>query len=116
MGTINRKCDNCGKEYEADTHNLKRGWGLCCSKSCAAKKREKSKEGYDEKRVARNNARRATWNNKSVKDSNLWGDYTGRRTSEGYKIYGETAIDEFGEAVYTVDLNNDTHAFSDDAF
>lgn len=37
---MKRKCDHCKKEYEADMRNLKRGWGLCCSKSCAAKKRE----------------------------------------------------------------------------
>ena len=43
MGYIKRKCDNCGEEYMADTRNLRRGWGLCCSKSCAASKREKSK-------------------------------------------------------------------------
>ena len=37
-----RKCDTCGKEYIADTRDINRGWGLCCSKSCAAKKRESS--------------------------------------------------------------------------
>ena len=41
---IKRKCDFCNKEYMADTRNLKRGWGLCCSKSCAAKKREKNRK------------------------------------------------------------------------
>jgi hypothetical protein len=61
MKTIKRKCDNCGREYEADTRNLKRGWGLCCCKSCAAEKREKSKPGYDPKQVARNNIRRQCW-------------------------------------------------------
>lgn len=40
---MERKCDNCGAEYNVDSRNLKRGWGLCCSKSCAAKKREKNK-------------------------------------------------------------------------
>lgn len=40
---MKRKCDVCGKEYEADNRNIKRGWGLCCSKSCAAKKREQKK-------------------------------------------------------------------------
>jgi hypothetical protein len=40
---MKRKCDYCDKEYNADNRNLKRGWGLCCSKSCAAKKREKQK-------------------------------------------------------------------------
>jgi len=57
-----RNCDNCGKEYIPDPRNLKRGWGLCCSKSCAAKKREKSKPSYDPRRVAYNNIRRENWN------------------------------------------------------
>ena len=61
MGYIKRKCNNCGKEYEADERNLKRGWGLCCSKSCAAKKREKSKPNYNKERVEANNMRRANW-------------------------------------------------------
>lgn len=43
MITIKRKCDVCGREYDADYRNLQRGWGLCCSKSCAAKKRELKK-------------------------------------------------------------------------
>jgi len=55
-----RKCDNCGKLYDADSRNLKRGWGLCCSKSCAASKREKSKPGYNRETVTRNNIKRVT--------------------------------------------------------
>ena len=55
-------CDNCGIEYEADTRNLNRGWGLCCSKSCAASKREKSKPSYNPERVKANNIRRDNWN------------------------------------------------------
>lgn len=58
-----RKCDNCGKKYDADSRNLKRGWGLCCSKSCAAQKREKSRPDYNPATVAENNVRRANWNN-----------------------------------------------------
>ena len=54
---MKRKCDLCGKNYDADERNLKRGWGLCCSKSCAAKKREKAKPGYNPIRVAMNNER-----------------------------------------------------------
>jgi hypothetical protein len=103
MAYIKRNCDNCGVEYNADERNLKRGWGLCCSKSCAAKKRETSKEGYDAERVARNNIRRATWNENGI-DTNYYGAYKGRRTSEGYKIYGNTAVDEFSEAVYDVGI------------
>lgn len=34
------KCHNkkCGKEFEARTADVKRGWGKFCSKSCKAKK------------------------------------------------------------------------------
>lgn len=53
-----RKCDVCNKQYKADNRNLKRGWGLCCSKSCAAKKRERSKPGYDPETVRYNNLKR----------------------------------------------------------
>lgn len=44
MSTTQRNCDYCQKKYFADNRNLKRGWGLCCSKSCASKKREKEKK------------------------------------------------------------------------
>jgi hypothetical protein len=59
---MNRKCDVCSKNYSADERNIKRGWGLCCSKSCAAKKRETSKPDYCSARVEYNNLRRANWN------------------------------------------------------
>lgn len=55
MKKTKRNCDNCGKTYFADNRNLKRGWGLCCSKSCSASKREKSRPNYDPVRVAENN-------------------------------------------------------------
>ena len=37
-GTVKRTCDNrgCGVVYEARQADLRRGWGRCCSKSCAA--------------------------------------------------------------------------------
>lgn len=53
MGMIKRNCDNCGKEYNADTRNLRRGWGRCCCKSCAAQLREKNKPGYNPERGRR---------------------------------------------------------------
>ena len=56
---VKRKCDNCGIEYKPDKRNLKRGWGLCCSKSCAAKKREMSRPDYNPDRVVYNNLKRA---------------------------------------------------------
>ncbi len=92
MTTTIRNCDYCGKEYHADNRNLKRGWGLTCSKSCAAKKREMSKPNYNPERVKRNNERRANWNkNRS-------------RTSEGYVVKNGTAYDEFGYPVYDIDM------------
>lgn len=83
MGTVRRKCNNCGKEYNADTRNLKRGWGLCCSKRCAAKLRERNKPGYDPARVAMNNIRRERWTDNYAPrypysyagaDDDQWGD------------------------------------------
>ncbi len=46
MAYTKRNCDNCSTEYKADNRNLKRGWGLCCSKKCAAEMREKSRGDY----------------------------------------------------------------------
>lgn len=37
-----RQCDNCGHSYNADMRNVNRGWGKCCSKSCAAKLKNKT--------------------------------------------------------------------------
>lgn len=31
-----RNCQNCNGEFTPDKRNVNRGWGLCCSKSCAA--------------------------------------------------------------------------------
>lgn len=72
MSYIKRNCDNCGNEYDADTRNLKRGWGLCCSKSCAAKKREMARPDYDPEVVERNNIIREGW--PSIHDSYDEGD------------------------------------------
>ena len=58
MSYTKRTCDNCKNEYQADNRNLNRGWGLCCSKRCAAKKREMSRPDYDVKIVAKNNHKR----------------------------------------------------------
>lgn len=44
MAYITKICENCGKPFQADTRNIARGWGKCCSKSCAAKLREKTAE------------------------------------------------------------------------
>ena len=111
---MKRNCNNCGKEYEADIRNINRGWGLCCSKSCAASKREKSKPGYNLIKVINNNARRVSWNTNPIfQDENEFGIFKGRRTSEDYKVYERengdfTAVDEFDEPVYdSNDINED---------
>jgi hypothetical protein len=100
---MKRKCDNCGIEYESDERNVKRGWGLCCSKSCAASKREKSKKGYNPKRVAKNNVRRLFWNGLGIESKPI------RRTSEGYRVVNGVAYDEFDNPVYNVDINEDAY-------
>jgi len=117
---MERKCDYCGNNYIADDRNVKRGWGLCCSKSCAAHKREKSKPNYDANRVLFNNIRREQWND-SILDKDFGdkcfvdkinaSDKFKGRTSEGYRIFGETAFDEWGEPIYSVDPCDDTHPF-----
>lgn len=82
MKHTERKCDYCGVNYMADNRNLKRGWGLCCSKSCAAKKRERNKPGYNTKRVSTNNIKRSRWLSPNDRypysydgaDDDQWGD------------------------------------------
>jgi hypothetical protein len=121
MSYTTRKCDCCGKEYKADTRNLNRGWGLCCSKSCAAKKREMAKPGYDPETVRKNNIRRANWNNPDFIPDNIknrinlkrWSELAPNvggsglisgMTSEGYRIMDGVAYDEFDEPVYDVGI------------
>lgn len=74
MAYTKRNCDNCSAEYKADNRNLKRGWGLCCGKKCAAEMREKSKPGYDIKKVIKNNAQR--------KNFDVWLDLNKKRKEE----------------------------------
>lgn len=101
MGYTKRNCDNCNKEYMADNRNLKRGWGLCCSKSCAAKKREKSRPDYDPETVKYNNLKRAGLLPRE-------GSFR-KYTSEGYRIINGTAYDEFDNPVYDVDPYEDAY-------
>ena len=42
MALITKNCEYCGRPFQTDTRNLARGWGKCCSKSCAASLRERS--------------------------------------------------------------------------
>ena len=41
--TNGKCCHNCGKEFKPDKRNVARGWGLYCSKSCAATFKNKLK-------------------------------------------------------------------------
>jgi len=99
MANIKRNCDCCKKEYLADERNLKRGWGLTCSKSCAASMREKAKPNYNAARVERNNERRANWKHYYDKET---GTAVEGYTDEGYRIIDGVAVDEFDAPVYNV--------------
>lgn len=46
---MKRNCDICGNEYNVKKSDLQRGWGLTCSKSCAAIKRENDKRVKNKK-------------------------------------------------------------------
>lgn len=112
MGTTKRNCDNCGNEYFADNRNLKRGWGLCCNKSCAAQKREKSRPDYDPETVARNNRIRNGTLGRAYFESlpKIYG--SGRITgitSEGYRIMDGVAYDEWDSPVYKIDPSEDAY-------
>lgn len=121
MSHTKRNCDHCNKEYTADNRNLKRGWGLTCSKSCAAKKREMAKPGYDPVIVARNSRirsgratiddiREATDAQKMHWNLAVWGRHAPNIvegdgvieaiSSEGYSVVNDVAYNRFGEAVY----------------
>lgn len=108
---MKRNCNNhsCGKEYEADIRNINRGWGLCCSKSCAASLREKSKTNYNPNRVIKNNILREQLN--FIKSHR---DIVYHRTQEGYRIIGTTAVDEFDSPVYEIDPNEDNFYSNED--
>ena len=41
-------CKNCGKEFEARTADVKRGWGKFHNKSCKAKYQERNTGQYKE--------------------------------------------------------------------
>jgi hypothetical protein len=105
MSHKKRNCDNCNIEYLADQRNLKRGWGLCCSKSCAASKREKSKPSYNIATVQKNNTKRAIWNLSKNAPNVVGGSgiVTGY-TSEGYRVMDGIAYDEFDCEVYAIDI------------
>ena len=120
MGYTKRKCDNCPKEYLADNRNLKRGWGLCCSKSCAASKREKSKPGYDPLIVARNNRIREgkmtnddfeslPYHRQSYLNRQRFGE-----DSPNIVVMDGVAYDEWDHPVYNYDPYDDCHPFDMD--
>lgn len=48
-----KQCQICNGDYEVKPADWKRGWGKCCSKACAATRREKiiAMEAVEKKRV-----------------------------------------------------------------
>jgi hypothetical protein len=38
---MERHCENCGTLFTIDPANLERGWGICCSGTCATAHQEK---------------------------------------------------------------------------
>jgi hypothetical protein len=43
---VNCTCKNCGQDFEARAADVKRGWGLFCTKSCKAQEQEKRTGQY----------------------------------------------------------------------
>ena len=43
MAYIEVKCDRCPTVFRAKVADRRRGWARCCSKSCAAKRRERTR-------------------------------------------------------------------------
>lgn len=60
MAYVTRLCENCGRPFQADTRNIARSWGKCCSKSCAAILREKT-AGEEHPRQGHEQPRRLTF-------------------------------------------------------
>ncbi len=86
---MKRRCNNCGREYDADERNLKRGWGLCCNKSCAAKLREKRKPSYNPITVMNNNFKREC--------------YSMMKEEEGYPLsYDGADDDQWGDCEFGI--------------
>lgn len=64
---MKRNCDICEKQYNVKPSDLKRGWGLCCSKKCSAIKREHAKGNFGIKNILENN-RRQLWKTENEND------------------------------------------------
>jgi hypothetical protein len=67
-----------------------------------------SKPGYNPERVTRNNVRREIWNfrDDEGRRENMWGEKFKGYTSEGYRVFGDTAYDEFDDPVYTISIQD----------
>lgn len=46
MSKVNSICQSCGKAFLAKQSDINRGWAKCCSKSCAASKRERDLDRF----------------------------------------------------------------------
>ena len=56
MAKMTERICRCGKKYMARTVDIRRGWGMSCSKRCAAKKRTR-RECHGDFRIAEASAR-----------------------------------------------------------
>lgn len=45
MSLVDRKCAVCGKNFQARSADIDRGYGETCSRSCGSIKRETEKKG-----------------------------------------------------------------------
>lgn len=48
MSLVESKCKSCGKTFQARPSDLKRGWGLYCSKACSKTKRAQSDREWND--------------------------------------------------------------------
>lgn len=48
MASMTTRTCRCGKQFQARTADVKRGWGKFCSKSCKAKEQEKRTGQYQD--------------------------------------------------------------------
>jgi len=76
MKTIEKTCA-CGNVYTARVADVKRGWAKSCSKSCAAKKREKSTKvyrGFINSCVTENRSNLSDWERQDIEHEKAMDD------------------------------------------
>lgn len=92
MTTVKCHYRKCGKEFEARTADVKRGWGKFCSKSCKA---------YHQGRLPASKETRAMWrefnrDEEARKDRRFWDQMDEHEAI--LDDLGETADDKWGDS------------------